>query len=242
MARVLWMSILTRHLVMTKSIICQCLERGCIQVVLRSSFCLNIVFINISSNSEHRASRKSPLELHFPIPCLPMTKGHLPLSLPILALKFPISSRLSVRGMSVSTLASWLIDNCSEVVLAQSLIVTILSLTGRDISVSFVTISFLIAKPTPASLLSPSGLPLQKKEYSKLLRLPGSENFISHRAAISMLYLASSIAISAVCLSGRSSVSRSKIVLTFHCAMVSSCLLLLLLPSCFPLSTEDEVE
>ena len=40
-------------------------------------------------------------------------------------------------------------------------IVMILSLTGRGISVSFVTISFLIAKPTPASLLSPSGLQLQ---------------------------------------------------------------------------------
>ena len=74
----------------------------------------------------------------------------------------------------------------------------ILSLTGRGISVSFVTISFLIAKPTPASLLSPSGLPLQKKEYSKSLRLPDSENLVSHKAAMSMLYLASSIATSAV--------------------------------------------
>ncbi|KAK2193868.1 hypothetical protein NP493_5g17074 [Ridgeia piscesae] len=46
----------------------------------------------------------------------------------------------------------------------------ILSLTGRGISVSFVTISFLIAKPTPASLLSPSGVPLQEKEYSKSVR------------------------------------------------------------------------
>jgi len=32
----------------------------------------------------------------------------------------------------------------------------ILYLTGHGISVSFVTISSLIAKPTPASLLSPS--------------------------------------------------------------------------------------
>ena len=45
-----------------------------------------------------------------------------------------------------------------------SLIVMILSLIGRGISVSFVTISFLIAKPTPASILSLLGLPLQKKE------------------------------------------------------------------------------
>ncbi|KAK2189060.1 hypothetical protein NP493_115g00000 [Ridgeia piscesae] len=85
---------------MMKSIISQCPERGCIMV------CLNMVFITISSNSEHRASRSSSLELHFPIPCLPMTNGHLSLSLPILALKSPISSSLSVRGMSVSTLAS----------------------------------------------------------------------------------------------------------------------------------------
>ena len=44
-----------------------------------------------------------------------------------------------------------------------------------------------------------------------------------------MLYLASSIATSAVRLSGRSAASRSRRVLTFHCAIVSSCLLLLLL-------------
>ena len=107
-ARVLWMSILSRHLVMMKSIICQCFKRGCIQVVLRSSFCLNMVFVTVSSNSEHRARRSSPLELHFPIPCLPITKGHFSLSLPILALKSPISSSLSVRGIQLSTLASWL--------------------------------------------------------------------------------------------------------------------------------------
>ena len=107
----------------------------------------------------------------------------------------------------------------------------ILSLTGRGISVSFVMISFLIAKPTPASLLSPSGLPLQKKEYSKSSRLPDSDNLVSHRAAMSMLYLASSIATSAVRLSGRLAPSRSRRVLTFHCPIVSSCLLCLLLPS-----------
>ena len=86
----------------------------------------------------------------------------------------------------------------------------ILSLIGRGISVSFVMISFLIAKPTPASLLSPSGLPLQKKEYSKSSRLQDSENFVSHRAAMSMLYLASSIATSAVRLSGRLAPSRAE--------------------------------
>ena len=108
-----------------------------------------------------------------------------------------------------------------------SLIVMILSRIARGISISFVTISFLIAKSTPASLLVPSGLPLQKKEYSKSLRLPDSENLVSHSAAMSMLYLASSIATSGVRLSGRSAASRSRRVLTFHCAIVRSCRLLL---------------
>ena len=89
-------------------------------------------------------------------------------------------------------------------------------------------ISFLIAKPTPAFLLSPSGLLIQKKEYSKLLILPDSENLVSRRAAMSMLYLASSIATSAVCLSGRSAPSRSRRVLTFHIAIVTNCFLRLL--------------
>ncbi|KAK2149436.1 hypothetical protein NP493_2991g00003 [Ridgeia piscesae] len=44
---------------------------------------------------------------------------------------------------------------------------------------------------------------MKKKEYSKSLRLPDTENLVSHRAAMSMLYLASSIATSAVRLSGR---------------------------------------
>ena len=117
----------------------------------------------------------------------------------------------------------------------------ILSHTGRGISVSFVTISFLIAKPIPASLLSPLGRPLQKKEYSKSLKIPDSGNLVSYRVAMSMLYLASSIATSAVRLSGRSAPSRSRRVLTLHCAIVSSCLLLFFLAD-FPLSTEDEVE
>ena len=115
--------------------------------------------------------------------------------------------------------------------LGSSLIVMILSLTGRGISVSFVMIAFLIAKPTPASLLSLSGLPLQKKGYSKSLILPDSDNLVSHRAAILMLDLASSFATSALCFFGRSSPSRSRRVLTSHCPIISSCLLYLLLPS-----------
>ena len=68
--RVLQMSILSWHLVMMKSIICPCRERGYVQVVLCASFCLNMVLVTIRSNSVHSANRSSPLELHFPIPYL----------------------------------------------------------------------------------------------------------------------------------------------------------------------------
>ena len=87
------------------------------------------------------------------------------------------------------------------------------------------TISFLIAKPTPASLLSSSSLPLQKKEYSKSLRLPDCDNLCFTQGG-DVDVVASSIAASAVRLSGRSAASRSRRVLTFHFAIVSSCLLL----------------
>ena len=48
----LWMSILSGHLVTINSIICHCPERGCIQVVLRSSFCLNMVFVTIRTQRQ----------------------------------------------------------------------------------------------------------------------------------------------------------------------------------------------
>ena len=107
MARGLWISILTQHLVMMKSTICHCLERGCIQVVLRLYFCMHMVFVTIISNSERRTSRSTPLELYFPISHLPMTKRYLSFSLPILVLKN--SSSLSARGMPLSKLARWLL-------------------------------------------------------------------------------------------------------------------------------------
>ena len=102
------------------------------------------------------------MELHFQIRCLPMTKGHLLFSLPILALNSPINSSLSVRGMPLSTLANWLykaslftsgfviVGACTLVIVAKlsvlrgSLIVMILSLIGRDISIRFVTMSFFL--------------------------------------------------------------------------------------------------
>ena len=72
-------------------------------------------------------------------------------------------------------------------------------------------------------------------------RLPESENFVSHRAAMSMLYLASSIATSAVRLSGRSAASRSRRVLSFRCA-VSVVVFFFFFLANFPLSTEDGIE
>ena len=48
--RVPQMLIFSRHLVMMKSIICPCRERGCVQVVLCASFCLNMVLVTIRSN------------------------------------------------------------------------------------------------------------------------------------------------------------------------------------------------
>ena len=192
-----------------------------------------MVFITISSNSEHRASRSSPLELHFPIPCLPMTKGHLYCLFLFSHWSLLLAVAFLYEGSGFVIVGAYTLIIVAKLSLLRgSLIVMILSLTGRGISVSFVTISFLITKPTPASLLSPSGLPLKKKEYSKSLRLPDSENLVSHRAAMSILYLANSIATSTVRLSGRSAASRSRRVLTFHSAIVSSCLFHLL-PSWF---------
>ena len=42
-----------------ESIICPCRERGCVQVVLCGSFCLNMVLVTIRSNSVHSANRSS---------------------------------------------------------------------------------------------------------------------------------------------------------------------------------------
>ena len=59
-----------------------------------------------------------------------------------------------------------------------------------------------------------------------------------------MLYLANSIATRAVRLSGRSAASRSRGVLTFHCAIVSIVFFFFFFffLSDLPQSTEDEVE
>ena len=75
-----------------------------------------------------------------------------------------------------------------------------------------------IANPTPASLLSPSGFPFQKKVYPGPLSTtcPSSLNLVSDKAAISILYRSSSLATSAVRLSGRLDEFRSRSVLTFQ--------------------------
>ena len=88
--RVLQMPILSGHLVMMKSIICPCRQRGCVQVVLCASFCLNMVLVTIRSNSVHSANRSSQLELHFPILYLRKTGGHLSLfsSYPCIAVSY----------------------------------------------------------------------------------------------------------------------------------------------------------
>ena len=61
---VLQMSILSRHLLMMKYIICPCCERGCVHVVLCVSFCLSMVLVTIISNSVHSVNRSSLSELH----------------------------------------------------------------------------------------------------------------------------------------------------------------------------------
>ena len=63
-------------------------------------------------------------------------------------------------------------------------------------------------------------------------------NLVSHRAAMSMLFLASSIATNAVRLSGRSVPSRSRRSDVPLC----NCQFVFFFLGDFPLSTEDEVE
>ncbi|KAK2187294.1 hypothetical protein NP493_171g04005 [Ridgeia piscesae] len=63
-----------------------------------SGFAFIILFVIISLNPEHGASLISPMELHLPIPCLPMTKGHLSVCLPILALSLLLAVAYMYEG------------------------------------------------------------------------------------------------------------------------------------------------
>ena len=88
-----------------------------------------------------------------------------------------------------------------------------------------------MANPTPESLLSSAGLPFQKKVYPPPFSTscPSSAKRVSERAAIEMLYLASSFEIRAVLLSGRLELGLSSRDLTFQQASVSGCCLSLCL-------------
>ncbi len=80
------------------------------------------------------------------------------------------------------------------------------------------------SKPTPWLRREPSGTPFQKKVYPAPASVKESSpcSLVSLRAAMSMLYLASSRATSAVLRWGLSGVSaRSSSVRTFHEAMLS---------------------
>ena len=57
----------------TKSSRCQCFDRGCIQVVFRLSFCWKVVLVMASWCSAQNSSRRRPLSLQLPTPCLPRT-------------------------------------------------------------------------------------------------------------------------------------------------------------------------
>ena len=81
----------------------------------------------------------------------------------------------------------------------------------------------LMAKPTPASRRSSLLRPLQKKVYPALASVscPSFASLVSLRAAMWMLYLSSSLATSAVLLSGLSALELSMSVRTFHVPMVN---------------------
>ena len=76
-------------LVMTKSIKCQCMERGCIHDVLFRWGRRNTVFVMSNSCSTQVLSSNSPLLLHFPTPFFPRTPSQVTWSVSTLALKFP---------------------------------------------------------------------------------------------------------------------------------------------------------
>ena len=88
---------------------------------------------------------------------------------------------------------------------------------------SLLTSEDLMANPTPASLLSSSFRPDQKKVYPALFSVnsPSSANLVSLRATMWRLYLAISLATRAVLLSGLFAELQSSSVRTFHAPIVS---------------------
>ena len=95
-----WMtSLISRLCTRLLSIRCQCLDRGCIQVVLRLSFCWKMVLMMTSCCSEQCSCSKRPLSLQLPTPCLPSTPFQESASWPTLALKSPRTITLSSSGV-----------------------------------------------------------------------------------------------------------------------------------------------
>ena len=99
-----------------------------------------------------------------------------------------------------------------------SFMVIILSLIPWGRLLNLFTSLFLTSKPTPASRWSSLTRPLQKnvKPVPVSLSCPSSVRCVSLRAAMTILYLASSRPTSAVLLSGLFACALSSRVRTFH--------------------------
>jgi len=97
-ARVVFTSWRSERRTITKSIRCQCFERGCIQEVLYLFWSWNMVLVIQGENFEQTSSKRRPLLLLLPIPCRPMTVCHTWWLAPARALKSPSRSSLSVWG------------------------------------------------------------------------------------------------------------------------------------------------
>ena len=108
MALVKRTSLISRWRTMTKSIMCQCFDLGCIQVVLYLSAILKKVLVMHRLCSAYFLRSSRPLSLTLPTPCLPRTPSQLLWSFPTLALKSPRMISLSLGGVDLIT---W--SNCS---------------------------------------------------------------------------------------------------------------------------------
>ena len=100
MARVTLTSLMSRWRTMMKTIMCQCFDLGCIQVVLYLSANLNKVLEMQRLCFAHLLRRSWPLSLTLPTPCLPRTPSQLLCSFPTLALKSPSTTSLSLSGLT----------------------------------------------------------------------------------------------------------------------------------------------
>ena len=88
---------------MTKSIMCQFFDLGCIQVVLYLSAILKKVLVMHRLCSAYFLRSSRPLSLTLPTPCLLRTPSHLLWSFPTLALKSPRMISLSLGVVDLIT-------------------------------------------------------------------------------------------------------------------------------------------